>query len=210
MKNGKRRIAAIVTAIGLASAALVATPAYAADGESYLGGGVATPAAISCGGFSGTYYTVNNVTKIKKVTHASKHYNGTSSNSKASYSSAKQSTLTAGLTYSTGGSASFNTVRAKLEGSSRLDLAASGSKTSGSTLSIDATIKPRKYVVVTAGNTEVTGKWKKNYCASGNAGLVVKASGTGKSHAIRETATVQCDLSQPKGSLAALAKSRYC
>ncbi|MHA6966495.1 hypothetical protein ACX5K5_02090 [Glutamicibacter bergerei] len=209
LKNGKRRIAAFLSAICLASGtAMIATPALAVGDESNLA--IATPAAISCGGYSGTYYDVTNVTKVKKVTHASKHYNGTSSNSTATYTSAKQLTLTAGLTYSTGGSASFNTVVAKFEGTTGLSLAASGARTSGSTLSISATIKPKKYVVVAAGNSEVTGKWKKNYCASGNSGLIVQATGTGKSHAIRETATVQCDLTQPSGSLAGTVKSKYC
>ncbi|WP_345473034.1 hypothetical protein QMQ05_03445 [Glutamicibacter ectropisis] len=215
MKKSKRRIAAFISAVSLASgAAMVATPALAAGDELISGGIVGTPAAISCGGFAGSYYTVTNISKVKKVTHASKYYNGTSSNAKATYSSEKQLTLTAGLTYSvgasTGATVDFKAVAAKLEANTRLDLAASGSKTSGSTLSISATIKPKKYLVVAAGNTQVTGKWKKNYCASGNSGVVVKASGTGKSHTIRETAAVQCDLSQPSGSLAGLAKSRYC
>jgi len=78
-----------------------------------------------------------------------------------------------GLTYSVGGSASLIVVEIELEASTRLDLAASGSRTSGSTLSISATIKPKKYVVVAAGNTQVTGKWKKNYCASGSSGAFV-------------------------------------
>jgi len=84
-----------------------------------------------------------------------------------------------GLSYSVGGSASLIAVEIKLEANTRLDLASSGSRTSGSILSISVTIKPKKYVVVAAGNTQVTGKWKKNYCASGNSGVVVKASGTG-------------------------------
>jgi len=140
---------------------MVATSALAASDESISGGVIGTPAAISCGGFAGSYYTVSNISKVKKVTHASKRYNGTSSNSTASYSSAKQQTLTAGVTYSAGvsaeGTADFRAVAAKLEANTRLDLAASGSKTSGSTLSISATIKPKKYVVVAAGNTQVTG-----------------------------------------------------
>jgi len=177
-KNGKRRVAAFLSAVCLASgAALVATPALAAGDEPISGGAVGAPAAISCRGFAGSYYTVTNISKVKKVTHVSKHYNDTSSNSTATYSSAKQLTLTAGLTYSAGATAGatadFKAVAAKLEASTRLDLAASGSRTSGSTLSISATIKPKKYVVVAAGNTQVTGKWKKNYCASGNSGAFV-------------------------------------
>lgn len=74
---------------------MVAPPALAAGDELISGGIVGTPAAISCGGFAGSYYTVTNISKVKKVTHASKYYNGTSSNAKATYSSEKQLTLTA-------------------------------------------------------------------------------------------------------------------
>lgn len=62
---------------------MVATPALAAGDEPISGGVIGTPAAINCGGFAGSYYAVTNISKVKKVTHASKHYNGTSSNSTA-------------------------------------------------------------------------------------------------------------------------------
>ena len=75
---------------------------------------------------------------------------------------------------------------------------------------IPATIEPNKNVAVTAGDSEVTGKWKKYYWVSGNSVLSAQATGTGKSHALGESATVQSDLAQQSGSLVGIVNSKHC
>ncbi|MFG2559884.1 hypothetical protein [Streptomyces sp. NPDC048496] len=148
--------------------------------------------------------------KPKKVTHATRHYNGTSSDMSSNFTTGHQLTLTAGITYTSGATAEASAVIGKLSASASLSLAASGSSTSSSSVSVTATVKPKKYVVTYAGRVQVTGNWTKSYCSSGNAGVLVQAQGTGRSHHVQEVGAVQCDITQPSGSLAALAKSSYC
>jgi hypothetical protein len=186
-------------------------PVFSTGGPIWLGGsGGVSPAAISCDGYKGTWYTTSNVAKVKKITHAAKYSNFTSSNATATYSSVHQTTLSAGITLTAGASAEAGIILSKLATSASVSLAANGSKTTSSNIGISATIKPKKFVVVAAGNMNVTGNWVKNVCSSGTSGVVAAAKGTSRSFAIRETTAIQCDLSAPAGSLAALAKSRYC
>ncbi|MFB9573756.1 hypothetical protein [Streptomyces yanii] len=165
---------------------------------------------IPCDGYSGTWYTVSNVAKPKKITHATRHYNGTSSNMSSNFTTGHQLTLTAGITYTSGASAEASAVIGKLSASTSLSLAASGSSTSSSSVSVTATVKPQKYVVTYAGRVQVTGNWEKNSCSSGTSNVVVTAKGTGRSHHVQEVGAAQCDIAQPSGSMAALAKSSYC
>ncbi|MEU3221037.1 hypothetical protein ACF1FX_09870 [Streptomyces sp. NPDC014646] len=166
--------------------------------------------AVPCEGYKGTWYTVSNVAKPKKITHATRHYNGTSSNMSSNFTTGHQLTLTAGITYTSGASAEASAVIGKLSATASLSLAASGSKTSTSSVAVTATVKPKKYVVTYAGRVQVTGNWQKLSCSSGNSSVLVKAKGTGRSHHVQEVGAVQCDIAQPSGSMAALAKSSYC
>ena len=166
--------------------------------------------AIPCDGYVGSYYSVSNVTKPKKITHATRHYNGTSSNITSSFSTSRQQTLTAGVTITSGVSISGDAVIAKLEASSSLSLAVSGSSTSGSSVSVSATVKPQKYVVTYAGRVQVTGAGPRTPAPAATARSYVSGRGTGRSHHVQEIGAAQCDISQPSGSMAALAKSSYC
>ncbi|MFD6756213.1 hypothetical protein [Micromonospora gifhornensis] len=121
-----------------------------------------------------------------------------------------QQTLTAGVTITTGASISASAIIGELEASTSLSLAVSGSSTSSSSVSVTATVKPNKYVVTYAGRVQVTGNWKKNTCSSGSGSVVVSGQGTGRSHHVQEVGAVQCDVTQPSGSMAAVAKSSYC
>ncbi|MFF5794488.1 hypothetical protein ACFY5D_20790 [Paeniglutamicibacter sp. NPDC012692] len=172
-------------------------------------GGISTR-AISCGGYKGTYYTISNTSKVKKVTHASRHSNFTPDNATTSYTSEYRTQLDAGVTFTVGSSADFNGVLAKMSATTNVSLALNKSKTTASNVGITATIRPGKFVVVAAGNTKVTGNWTKNVCTSGSAGLTTPAKGTARSFGVRENTAIQCGLSAPAGSLAAIAKSRYC
>ncbi|MFC5675198.1 hypothetical protein [Streptomyces incanus] len=165
---------------------------------------------IPCDGYIGTWYTVSNVAKPKKITHATRHYNGTSSDMSSNFTTGHQLTLTAGITYTSGASAEASAVIGKLSASTSLSLAASGSTTSTSSVSVTATVKPKKYVVTYAGRVQVTGNWEKNSCSSGGGIVLVAAKGTGRSHHVQEVGAAQCDIVQPSGSMAALAKSSYC
>lgn len=206
-----RPVAAALLALGVvagasstASAAEPQPPTVeSADGEIGVMG-------VPCDGYTGTWYSVSNVAKPKKITHATRHYNGTSSNMSSNFTTGHQQTLTAGITYTSGASAEASAVIGKLSASTSLSLAASGSATSSTSVSVTATVKPQKYVVTYAGRVQVTGNWQKNSCSSGTGTLVVAAKGTGKSHHVQEVGAAQCDIAQPSGSMAALAKSSYC
>lgn len=194
----------VVAGAGSAASAAPEPPALeSVDGEVGTMG-------IPCDGYSGTWYTVSNVAKPKKITHATRHYNGTSSDMSSNFTTGHQLTLTAGITYTSGASAEASAVIGKLSASTSLSLAASGSSTSSSSVAVTATVKPKKYVVTYAGRVQVTGNWEKNSCSSGNSTVIVAAKGTGRSHHVQEVGAAQCDITQPSGSMAALAKSSYC
>ncbi|SDY21583.1 hypothetical protein SAMN05444365_1011082 [Micromonospora pattaloongensis] len=202
---------AAVALLGLALAAGTGSPAFAAGNPAPPSGdGDVSVMGIPCDGYVGSWYAVSNVAKPKKITHATRHYNGTSSDMTSNYTTGHQLTLTAGITITSGSSISASAIIGELEASTSMSLAVSGSATTSSSVSVTATVKPKKYVVTYAGRVQVTGNWIKQTCSSGGSMVVTSGQGTGKSFHVQEVGAAQCDITQPSGSMAALAKSQYC
>lgn len=202
---GRRRLA---TAGRLAAATvLVATGAFATAAPAYADD-VITPMAVPCETQGERFYTVASVATPKKITHAERYYNGTGASLSTSFTAYKETTLTAGVTVTTGGSVEANTVIAKLSASTSYSLALSGSSTSGSSVSVTATLPHGKYLVAYRGNVQVTGNYTYWHCTGGV--LLATSKGTARSFTkVPETGAQRCDLSAPSGSLAAVAKG-YC
>ena len=193
-------IAAIVASLFVATG----STAVRADDEEI------TAQAILCDNKGETWYTVENVIKPKKLTHKERYYNGSGEDMDAEFKASWQKTLTASVTVTTGGSAEAGKIFAKFEARFDVALAAAGSKTWGSDVSVKAKLAPRKYLVAYRGNVEVSGGYTKLNCNSSGR-LVTKSEGKAKSFTdVAETGTQRCDLVPPTGSMAALAKESAC
>ncbi|MGC9537704.1 hypothetical protein [Streptomyces sp. UG1] len=201
-RRSRKAIAVVgITGAAMSAALMLAPPAAAGD---------FTTMAEPCDGWVGTTISVSNVSKPKKLTHASRYYNGTTSNATASRTASRQLTLTAGITVSSGVSVEGGPVVAKLGATAGVSVAASGSATTSSSISFTATIKPRQSVVIYQGRVKVTGKYKVRKCTSGS-GTMRVTTGTARSYrTVLETGAAACNVTQPSGSYAALAKNNYC
>lgn len=196
--------AAIATVVACAGMGTIAAPAHAAgSNEPQVG-----IAAIQCDG-PDTWYTVSSVVKPKKMTHLERYYNGSGATMSTSFTATMQTQLTASVTVSQSVSVEAGVVIGKLSGTAGVSLAASGQKTSGTSVGISANLPNGKALVAYRGNVQVSGSYTKHSCSRAGASES-RYTNSAKSFSGAETGAQRCDLSAPSGSMAALAKSQRC
>ncbi len=200
-------VVVIATVLALAVASPVAASA-GARGPQGLSIRAGTDVAY-CEPANSYWMSWGTISKPNVVTHATRYYNGTSSNESGTFSAAYQTSVTATVTVTAGGSLTAGFVIGKLEVQTSLSLQASGTRTATYTESVTATIPPHTYTVMYAGTLKATGNYTYYHCDSGN-GLRLVQSGNALSWTVMEIGAAQCNITQPPGSLAALAKSYYC
>jgi len=208
-----RKTTTMLTALTAALATgLIATPAHAAGGNgggTGTGGTVEPNLAIICDPGSG-YYTWTSVAKPWKVTHASRYEHYTTGSGTYTKTAAFRLQLSAGISYSYGGSAGVQTPIASLGVETNLTLKASGSTTSTSSVSITEQMNNYAAYVFYDGHRRASGYFDYHQCNNNGTAESISSSGEAHSFNTPTTGALDCTTTPPSGSLGAAVKPLYC
>lgn len=164
----------------------------------------------------GTSWTkVGSPTRVNQVTHMKGMENFTGSTATRTATASRVTTIEASVstTYSVSAEVSasiFKVFSAKASSSFGITVAAKGSKTNTSSESVTWTMKPGDSYVFYAGSRKVTAHWTRYRCNGNGTDFSVTSSGSAKSFYGTTEGGVACKATPPVGTMAYVAKVKYC
>ncbi|MFB6837493.1 hypothetical protein [Streptomyces sp. NPDC056361] len=152
----------------------------------------------------------SNVKKEWVVTHKRAIENYTGSTATKTYSAERVKQITAAVTVTAGATVGANVAIGSLEVNTGLDLQVSGAKTKTSAESITWTLSSGSKYVFFAGTRQAQGYYTQYRCDRGTRWVTTGRYGKAVSWTELSEGGIRCTVRPPAGSLAALAKTKYC